>query len=445
MAILIAVVAVGLSLTDVTHASPNNWPQWRGPNMMSVVENDPNLPETWSATQSVAWKTAIPGVGWSSPIVWGNKVFLTAVVADTEYEKPAKGLYLGQGRPDPPPGVHHWMVYCVDLQTGKILWQRQAHEGQSRVPRHPKNSYSSETPTTDGERVYVLFGDIGLFCYDMEGKPVWSHAIEYKPNESGWGPGSSPVLLGNQLIHVYDNTEESYIAAYDTKTGKQNWRTERDEGSTWATPFIWKNDLRTEIVTAATQKVRSYDPSGKLLWYFNGRLSRLTIPTPFAAHGMVYISSGYPGDDHRPVYAVRPGGSGNITPKFVQKTNDFIAWYQPKEAAYNPSAIVYGDYYYTLLDGGFITAHSAKTGEEVYGRQRIETGATFTASPWAYNGKIFCLSEDGNTYVIEAGPKYNLLGKNVIDEMSLSSPAIAQERLLIRTAFHLYCIKKQRI
>jgi len=440
--VLFVAIILGLTLSYLVSASPDNWPQWRGPNMMSVVEDDPRLPETWSASEHVAWKTAIPGIGWSNPIVWGNKVFLTSVVPPAESEKPKKGFYLGQGRPDPEPGVHSWKVYCFDLQTGKLLWERTAHEGEARMPRHPKNSYASEPPTPDGERVYVLFGDVGLYAYDIDGKPVWSHNIESKKAESGYGPAASPVLLGNQVIMVYDNDEASYIASYDTKTGKENWRTERDEGSTWSTPFIWKNSLRTEIVTAGQQKVRSYDPTGKLLWYFYSRMTRLTIPTPVAANDMIYVSSGYIGDDHKPVYAVRPGASGNITLRTAVRTNDFITWYQPKEGSYQPSPIVYGDYYYTLLDQGFITCHNAKTGEEVYGKQRIETGATFTASPWAYNGKIFCLSEDANTYVIEAGAKYNLIGKNVIDELALSSPAIAQGRLLIRTVSNLYCIKK---
>jgi outer membrane protein assembly factor BamB len=230
------------------------------------------------------------------------------------------------------------------------------------------------------------------------------------------------------------------VAAFDVRTGRQNWRVDREEGHNWATPFVWRNRLRTEIVTAGQNRVRSYDVSGRLLWEFASRMTDVSIPTPVAAHDMVYVSSGYVANDHRPAYAVRPGGSGDLTVKFGEQSSPFIAWYQPRIASYNPSPLVYGDYYYTLLDGGFLTCHNAKTGEEVYGRQRIEPGATFTASPWAYNGKLFLLSEDGNTYVIAAGPAYRLLGKNVLDEMTLASPAIAGNRLFIRTSSNLYAI-----
>ena len=413
--------------------------------MTAVVEGRADLPETWSATNGVAWKTRVPGLGWSSPIVWGNRIFVTAVTVDAAGELPKKGLYLpatgADVRPEPPSGQHHWKVYCLDATTGQILWERTAHLGPATSSRHPKNSYASETATTDGERVYVLFGNLGVYAYDFDGNLAWSRPVDQHVDKWGWGTGSSPVLLGDQLIVMHDNVEESYIMALDTKTGRQNWRTVRDEVSAWSTPFVWKNALRTEIVTVGQEKVRSYDASGKLLWYLSGRMTQVTIPTPFAAHGLLYASSGYLGDEHRPVYAIRPGASGDITLKPGEQSSKFVAWYQPRIGAYNPSAIVYGDYYYTLLDGGFLTCHDAKTGEEVYGRQRIEPGATFTASPWAYNGKIFALSEDGNTYVIQAGRDYKLLGKNVLDEMTLASPALANGRVLIRTAAHVYSIK----
>jgi outer membrane protein assembly factor BamB len=414
--------------------------------MMAVIEGRADLPETWSATSGVAWKTRVPGLGWSSPIVSGNRIFVTAVTVDTDGEMPKKGLYLpatgADVRPEPPSGQHHWKVYCLDATTGAILWERTAHQGAAKSSRHPKNSYASETATTDGERVYVLFGNLGVFAYDFDGNLAWARLVDQRVDKWGWGTGSSPILLDDQLIVVHDNVEESYIMALDAKTGRQNWRIVRDEVSAWSTPFVWKNEKRTEIVTVGQEKVRSYDASGKLLWYLSGRMTQVTVPSPFAAHGLLYASSGYVADEHRPVYAIRPGASGDITLKPEEESSDYVAWYQPRIGAYNPSAIVYGDYYYTLLDGGFITCHNARTGEEVYGRQRIETGATFTASPWAYNGKVFALSEDGNTYVIQAGPQYKLLGKNVLDEMTLASPALANGRVLIRTAAHVYSIKK---
>jgi len=237
----------------------NNWPRFRGPTAMGVAEDDPRLPDRWGRTENVVWQAEVPGWGWSSPAVWGNKVFLTTVVGEEEYEKPRKGLYLGEGRRKPPKGVHHWMVYCFDLNSGNVLWKAEAHQGEPKSPRHPKSTYACETPTTDGEHLYVLFGDVGLYCYDLEGKLLWSHLIEPKKTFYGYGAAASPVVHGDQVIMIYDNQEASYIASFDAKTGKQRWRTERDETSTWATPFVWENKLRPEIVTPGKRKIRSYD------------------------------------------------------------------------------------------------------------------------------------------------------------------------------------------
>jgi outer membrane protein assembly factor BamB len=441
ISLLFALLAVGPSSRTVSGAE-DNWPQWRGSDMSGVAADDPLLPERWSAAENVVWKAPIAGLGWSSPIVWGDRVFVTAVTAAVEGEAPKKGMYLPTDATKNAAGTHRWKVYCLDLVTGKVRWERTAHEGPVPSTRHPKNSYASETPITDGERLYVAFGNIGLFTFDLNGKLLWSERVDPQQDKWGWGPGASPTLVGNQLVMVFDNDARSSIVSYDVRTGKVNWRTDRDEGHNWATPFVWKNPLRTEIVTAGQSKVRSYDTSGKLLWQFSGRMTDVTIPTPVAAHGMVYVSSGYIGNDHRPAYAVRPGASGDITVKFGEEPSPYVAWYHPRSGSYNPSPIVYGDYYYTLIDAGFLTCHDARTGKEVYGRQRIEPGATFTASPIAYNGKLFLLSEDGNTYVVQAGPEYKLLGKNALDEMTLASPAIAGKTLLIRTLSHVYAIKK---
>ena len=431
-------IAVFLSSTYAA----DNWPRFRGSQATGITRDDPRLPERWGRDENVVWQVEVPGWGWSCPVVWGNKVFLTTVVGEEEYEKPRKGLYLGQGRRKPPKGVHHWMVYCFDVNTGKILWKREAHQGEPESPRHPKSTYACETPTTDGEYLYVLFGDVGLYCYDLQGKPIWSLPIEPKKTLYNYGAAASPIVHGDQVIMMYDNQEASYIASYDTETGQEQWRTERNEMSSWATPVVWKNALRSEIITPGKRKIRSYDLNGKLLWEMDGRMSNLVIPSPFAAFGMIYITSGYIGDKHRPVYAIKPGASGDITPPEGQ-TSEFIAWYQPTAGPYNPSPIIYGDYYYTLHDRGFLTCHNAHTGQEVYGRNRFEPRASFTASPWAYNGKLFCLSEDGMTYVVEAGPEFKQLHTNDLGELCLASTAACQGNLLIRTASRLYCFSNK--
>jgi len=418
----------------------DQWPQFRGPLSLGVAE-DPNLPDTWSQTENVAWKTAIPGNGWSSPIIWGDKIFVTSVINTGETEPPKKGLYFG-GERKTSTDEHRWMAYCVDWKTGKILWERELQRGVPPSSRHLKNSYASETPVTDGERVYFYFGNLGLFCFDLNGKALWKKQWGTFPTRYGWGTAASPVLYKDRLFIVNDNDEKSFMVALDKKTGEQVWRVEREVGTNWATPYIWEHKLRTEIITPGTKKVRSYDLNGKTLWEFSG-MSSIAIPVPFSKFDLLYITSGYVGDNHRPVYAIKPGAAGDISLKEGEQSNQFIAWYQPQAGPYNPSPLVYGDHYYTLLDRGFFTCHDAKTGKEIYGKQRIEaTAGAFTSSPWAYNGKIFCLSEDGDTFVIQAGAEYKLLRKNSLDEMCMATPAIARGSLIIRTASNLYRIAK---
>jgi outer membrane protein assembly factor BamB len=288
-----------------------------------------------------------------------------------------------------------------------------------------------------------LFGDVGLFCYDLEGKPLWSKLIEPKRTFFDYGAAASPVVHDGQVFVVYDNLESSWIAAFDAETGEERWRTSRDETHSWATPLVWQNELRTEIVVPGHNRNRSYSLEGQLLWEFDGRMSNLVIPSPFAAQGMCYVASGYVGDAHRPTFAIRPGAAGDITPEGDFAESEFIAWYQGTSSPYNTSQIVYGDYLYTLFDQGFLSCRDAKTGAEVYGKQRFSPAGSFTASPWACNGKLFCLSEDGLTYVVEPGPKFELVGTNALDELCLATPAVAQGRLLIRTASKLYCISRQ--
>jgi outer membrane protein assembly factor BamB len=432
--------ALLMSLALATVAVADNWPRFRGPNADGVAEDNPALPERWDRRQNVDWVVNLPGQGCSSPIVWGDRVFVTSVVADHRNIKPKKGLYQGKGVRSPAKGIHHWMVHCFDLNTGKQLWKHEAHTGRPQVPRHPKSSYAAETPTTDGKRLYVLFGDVGFYCYSMDGDPIWSRPIVPKETFYNYGAASSPVVHEDQLFLVYDNMEESWIASLDSETGERLWLTPREETHSWSTPFVWQNELRTEVVVPGKHRNRSYSLDGKLLWEFDGQMSNLVIPSPFAAHGLCYIGSGYVGDSHRPTFAVRPGASGDITPEGDFTDSEFIEWYQGTSSAYNTSQIVYGDYLYTLYDQGFLTCHNAKTGEKVYGKKRFSPSGSFTASPWAYNGKLYCLSEDGLTYVLSAGPRFEVVRTNALGELCLATPAIAGDRLLARTASKLYCV-----
>jgi outer membrane protein assembly factor BamB len=437
----VVVLLCACVLAFITPATgQENWTRFRGLDASGVVADDPRLPDSWNQSTAVQWKATIPGWGWGSPIIWGDRVFVSAVHSDEEYVKPKGGLYLGLGRGEPPDSVHHWMVYCLSLQTGELLWSREAHTGKPLIPRHPKNTYAAETPTTDGKRLYVLFGDVGLYCYQFDGTPVWSHEIPPKKSYLGYGAAASPVVQGDQVIMVYDNVEESYIAALDSVTGSTRWTTARDEKSTWATPLVWQHEGTTEIVTSGRKEIRSYSPRGEVLWHFEGRMSSLTIPSPFVVGGLLYITSGYFQDKQRPVYAIKPGATGDITLGEGESANEFIKWSLDKMGPYNTSPIVYRGLYYTLLDQGMITCHDAQTGELVFNRTRFPQGASFTASPWAYNGKVFFLSEAGDTYVMPAGREFAVERVNALDELCIATPSIAQGKLLIRTASQVYCL-----
>jgi outer membrane protein assembly factor BamB len=439
----IVAVLAGVALFSTVRAA-DNWPKFRGPDGTSVSENE-NLPDEWSATENIEWQVEVPGRGWSSPIVWGNRIFLTTAVNAGETPEAKKGLYFRGEQHEPPDSVHAWKILCLDLESGKLLWEKTAHEGKPATTLHIKNSYASETPVTDGRRVYAYFGNVGVFCYDLEGNLVWSKRLEPHATRSGWGPAASPALFGNKLYIVNDNDESSYLLALDAKTGDEVWRIERDERSNWSTPFVWQNDLRTELVTAGTTRARSYDLDGNALWSFEG-MSIITIGTPFASGGLLYVSSGYVLDLKRPIYAIRPGGQGDITLPANKDTSPAIAWCQRTGAPYNPSPLAYRDRLYVLYDKGLFACFDAQSGDVIYNRQRIPDGRAFTASPWACGGKVFCLSEYGQTLVIEAGDEFKILRTNALadDEMCMATPALVGDRLLIRSAERLYSIRKKQ-
>src|SRR5882724_2246927 len=316
-----------------------SWPQFRGPGARGVATST-NFPDHWSATENVVWKVEIPGRGWSSPIVWCDRVFLTTAIGSGEVEPAKKGLYFGGERKETPRTDHQWKLLCVDLPTGKVQWEQVIHHGQPAGPIHIKNTYASETPVTDGERIYVYLGNVGVFCFDSLGRSVWSKTIEPHKMRAAWGTASSPILYRDRLYVVNDNEEQSYLLALDKLTGKEIWRVDRDEKSNWSTPFVWQNAKRTEIVTAGSGKVRSYDSEGKLLWWLKG-MSSITIGTPYAQEDLLYISSGYVMDKSRPIYAIRPGATGDISLEPGQTNNSFIAWCRPSAAPYNPTTLLY--------------------------------------------------------------------------------------------------------
>jgi outer membrane protein assembly factor BamB len=466
------VLAIGAGAVAESAFNEDNWPGFRGPRSLPVADN-PRLPDRWSKTENVEWVAEVPGVGWSSPIVWGRKVFLTSATSDRPMKEPSLGTdfsndYIaelqGQGlsseevnkrlyerdREMPNEIEIGLNVYCYDLETGKLLWERQVYRGNPLGGRHRKNSFASETPVVDGERVYAYFTQVGLFAFDMEGQPLWSTPMSAHPTIRDYGTGASPALHADRLYVLNDNEEASFLAAFDKRTGKETWRTPRKfetrRKTGWSTPFVWENSVRTEIVTVGPGAVISYDLDGGELWRLN-RMAAVSIQSPFAANGVLFVAAGSGGDDNsnRPLVAIRPGGSGDITPKDAETKNEHVLWYNRLAGGtYLPTPILFEGAIYILYEKGIFARHDVETGERVY-RSRIAPGASaFTASPWAYNGKIFALSEEGDTYVIEAGKEFRLLGMNPLEDWALASPAIVGDRLLLRTRSRLYSIRNDR-
>lgn len=434
----------------VSTLAQSNWPQFRGLGG-GVIADTAAVPESWGPDENIAWKIDIPGRAWSSPIVWEEHVFVLTVMpasSDDSLLQPVQptetyrarslgGSMTGADIVKPTDNLK-WVLFDVDFDTGDVRWRQTLHTAVPSMPTHSKSTFASETPVTDGDRVYVFLADVGLYAFDFAGKELWSVDLEWVPRKD-WGAASSPILHDGRLYVVNDSEAESYVAAYDAESGQELWRVAREEGTNWSTPFVWENDVRAELITTGTGGVRSYSLDGDLLWELHG-MSSLVIPTPFAAHDLLFINSGYIADSNRPVYAIRAGASGDITLGEGSTSNDYIVWSHPQLGSYNPSSLVYGDYHYTLLDRGILMCYDARTGQEVYPRKRVTAGTLFTASPWAYNGKIFALSEDGDTYVIRAGSEFEVLGRNSLDEMTLATPAFARGSIFLRTASKLYRI-----
>ncbi len=421
------------------------WHQFRGPGSRGISEST-NLPVTWDyeSREGIEWEVETKGRGWSSPIITSGRIYYTTVVNDGDTEGARKGLYFGGDRSKPPAGVHHWMVVCRDLKTGKLVWTKEVHKGIPGGSIHIKNSYASETAVTDGERLYVSFGHLGVFCLNLDGKVIWERRGKDAKTRNGWGTAASPVLYKNQLFIVDDNEEQSALLALDKNSGRELWQAKRPEGSNWATPFVWENSQRTELVTPGTGMNRVYSLEGELLYEFGGN-SSITIATPYAENDLLYVSSGYVLDQKKPLFAIRPGASGDITLQDRENSNEYIAWCQKQAAPYNPSTVLYDGRIYVLYDRGFFACFDARTGKEIYGKQRLNAGRAFTSSPWAYRGHIFCINEFGETYVIKAGDKFELVRKNKlhVEDMAMATPSFAGDQLIIRTAERLYSLRQK--
>lgn len=351
---------------------------------------------------------------------------------------PGRGGF-GRRSAEAPNAVYRWEVLCLDRKTGNVIWNQTAAEHKPTIPTHRTNTYASETPVTDGERIYAYFGMTGLFCYDMEGKLLWKKELGSYPMANGWGTGSSPILADDLVLIQCDNEEKSFLVAFDKKTGDERWRDDRDERSTWATPYLWKNKDRTELVTGGSNKIRSYDPAtGKILWELTG-ISGRSASTPVGDAEMVFFGTGG-GMGVGPLVAVKAGAAGEVALDSAEKEGSPIAWVAPRGGPPMASPLLYEGHLYVLDQrGGILTCYEAATGKVAY-KERIPGATGFTASPWAADGKVYCTDGEGVTFVLKSGKDFDLLGKNALGEMCWSSPALADGELYLRTVDHLYCI-----
>lgn len=439
-ALILCLFAIAVSILPVrSAASPDsNWPQWRGPESQGI-SMDKGLPAEWSSSKNIRWKTPVAGRGHSSPIIWGKHVFLTTAIEGAVVPGAKAATHKVDGKDWVHPDSvgadrkHTFKVISLDRDTGRILWEQTAWEGTPYDDRHRKSSFASSTPATDGRYVYAYFGTEGLYCYDFEGKLVWK-AILGKLGTIGMGTGTSPVLYENLVILQCDEEEGagSFMVALDKKTGREVWKTPRKVQVSWTTPVLVRTPRRVELIASGAEAVISYDPAtGKELWRSKGVESN-AIPTPVATTDMVVVAAGYPA---KIAMAIRLGGTGELK-------DSSIAWKYEKGTAYVPSPILYDDYLYLTTDRGIITCLDVKTGKVVYEGGRVPIPATFTASPVAFDGKILLTSEDGDTFIVKAGPKHEILGTNSLDEPVYSSPALADGKIFIRGEKNLYCIGK---
>ena len=453
--VVLVVAAVGCWMSGTPDRSvAKDWTQFRG--AASDGRASTACPVRWSSTENVRWKKKLDGEGWSGPVVWQDRVFVTEAVPDMNprgEEAAVDGVrpepYRGGGgrrRDDLVDTVYRYDVVCLDAGNGETIWRRTAKRGKPPIPRHSSNTYATETPLTDGERVYAYFGMNGVFCFDMSGGLVWQRDLGEYSMRAGWGTSSSPVLFESKLFIQCDNDEQSFLVALDSRSGEELWRVNRDEASQYSSPIVWQNSQRDELI-AGGMTYRSYDPdTGKLLWSLDMAKGRSSA-TAVAADDRLYVGTerrnrGGADDGGGFLFAVKPGGSGDITPPEGEEASTYVQWKIERSDLQMASPAYAGGCLYILeRRAGRLHCIKASTGETAY-RQRLPGARAFWASPWSADGRVYCLDTSGTTYVLDAGPDYKLIAENRIDEQAWSSPAVAGGRLFLRTIDHLYCIEE---
>lgn len=441
----VALGLIGLSL-NVYAATPDgdqNWPQWRGPAFNGVAPSgDP--PTVWSESKNLRWKVKLPGQGTSTPIIWNNLIFVTAAIptnqkapAAVEPAEPKPNIPAGMagmmsGTPDV---VYQFLLFCIDRQTGKTLWQKVCRETVPHEGHHRDHGYASYSPVTDGKRVYAYFGSRGLHCFDLEGNLKWQKDLGRMKIKMTFGEGSSPALYDNTVIVNWDNEGDSFIVAFDKETGVELWRQKRDETTSWATPLVVQNVGKLQVVTSASKKIRSYDfATGQQLWECTG-MSANVIPSPVAANGIVYCLSGFRGNC---LLAIRLGGKGDLT------GSGAIAFSLKKNTPYVPSPLLYDNrLYFFSGNAPTLTCLNATSGEAFYSAQQVDGLEGVYASPVGAGGRVYLVGRNGTTAVIKNADKFEVLSVNRLNDHIDASPAIAGKDLILRGQQSLYCIGEQ--
>ena len=424
-----------------------SWPSFRGPLASGVAEGHP-VPVKWDAERSenIRWKTYIPGLGHSSPVVWGNRIFITTAVQDKGQSSLKVGMY-GDVRSAKEENVFSWHILCIDREAGKILWNRRSYMGKPKVKRHPKSSHANSTPCTDGNYVVAFFGSEGMYCYDMEGNLIWEKDLGkldwgfFRSPAAQWGGGTSPVIHEQMVIVQCDVQKNSFIAAFDLKDGTQLWKTVRYDVPTWGTPTVYTGGEHSQIVVNGYKHIGGYDiETGKEIWKLKGG-GDIPVPTPIVAHDLIYITNAHGGKS--PIYAVHVSAAGDISLDENESSNKHIAWSYNRDGNYIPTPIVYKDYLYCCSDRGKLSCIEAGTGKLLYREGLSSSSAAVSASPVAADGKIYCTADSGDIYVVEAGPEFKLIGVNKMNETCMATPAISRGTLFFRTRHHLVAVAEQ--
>ena len=422
-----------------------SWPSFRGTDAAGVADGQ-NLPEKWSAAEgvNVRWTVPIPGLAHSSPVIWGDRIFLTTAISGEDDAEFKPGLY-GDGTVAADRRLsHRFVVYALDKRTGAIIWQHTAREAVPAAGRHIKSTYANPTPVTDGRYLVAFFGPEGLYAYDLDGHPLWSHdlgrlvAAAYDAPDYEWGVASSPVIYGDLVIVQCDTSGDDFLVAFDLASGKQVWKNVRDELPSWSTPALFRHAGGVELVTNSPNFIRGHDPAtGAELWRLGGS-SKITAPTPVFAGDLLVVASGR--RPEKPIFVIRAGARGDLTLPPGQTTSPAVAWSRQGDGPYMPTPLIYGDLLYSLNNNGVLDAYRLATGEQLY-RQRIDhRGAGFSASPVAADGKLYLASEDGDVYVVRAGETFELLATNPLGEPLMATPALSAGTLYARGRHHLFAV-----